>query len=612
MKKQQKLQSIIREVLNLIINFFKPYGLKDEIFKIPKELRTAGFKARFFGLTITIVDIVFAFLLKTTNTMIESGHILLGISLFILYYTKMPMRQVFYLVQDSMKQKLILISQDTLLLRVGKIVGKVADKVLKKDVSTNLYRTMSNEEILNSTKKYVDTLWARNGDYIFNVLKMISVIVMLIVAIITNTIIPQTIFISIIIGFSVFNFVVYAYNGISQRNNYKKVKEYRNKKSIIANDLLRVPAIVEEDIEMRLDGLQESMTSEQKNSMKFQREKNLSGLLCNTGEIFCQYGIILVYLGNIEWDSINLGTITEINATIAIFEMAFMQIRHIVDILNKDRERMITLEAEEEEIKAILEVYHKEDERVQHPKKIENIHINPFSIKYLEESENDKPFTLTSYEPIDINKGEIVILTGVSGSGKSTFMKMLTERIKVEKSTEVPTTTRYLFYDEKLRFGSLSIFEELFCCKENPDLSKMQEILEGLHLWGELERNCLDVWQWLKEKKFNQTLSNGQKQRMILAKILYWMDDEIDVVVCDECTSGLDDKSEEDSADAERILEYIVRYCNRDKTRTVILSTHQKMEGFKEKLKNEYTFRNLHFAKEGEHNLVKEIFSREG
>ena len=235
------------------------------------------------------------------------------------------------------------------------------------------------------------------------------------------------------------------------------------------------------------------------------------------------------------------------------------------------------------------------------------IRIKPFKISYLEESENDKPFKLISTNQIIINSGEVVILYGASGSGKSTFMKMLTERIRLEKSTEIPSTQRFLFYDEKLKFGNLSMYEELFCCNENPNLKKMQEILENLHLWSEIKSNCFDVWKWLKEKKFSQSLSNGQKQRIILAKMLYWLDNEIDVIVLDECTSGLDDKLETDSADAERILEYIVRYANSDKKRIVIISTHQNIDGVRKKLANEYTFKNLQFFKNGECNFVKEV-----
>ena len=257
-------------------------------------------------------------------------------------------------------------------------------------------------------------------------------------------------------------------------------------------------------------------------------------------ETFSQYGIIIFYLLGVKWDTINLGTIAEITAMLAIIETAFGQIRRSADTLNKHNERLIILEKEEKDMKLILEVYHNEATKNGLFKIVENIKINPFTIRYLEESENDKPFKLALKKQILINNGEVVVLYGPSGSGKSTFMNMLTERIRLEKSTNIPSTQRFLFYDEKLKFGSLSIYEELFCCEEPPDLLKMQGILENLHLWSEIKSNCFDVWKWMKEKKFEKSLSNGQKQRLIIAKLLYWLDNEIDVLVLDECTSGND------------------------------------------------------------------------
>ena len=183
---------------------------------------------------------------------------------------------------------------------------------------------------------------------------------------------------------------------------------------------------------------------------------------------------------------------------------------------------------------------------------------------------------------------------------------MLTGRISLEKSTEIPSTTRFLFYDETLEFGNMSLYEELFCCEEEPSLTKMQEILKNLHLWSELQANCLDVWEWLKTKRFKNSLSNGQKQRLIHAKMLYWLDSDIDVLVLDEATSGLDDKVESDSADAEKILEFIVRYANKDKPRIFVISTHQNINGFISHLSSEYKFKSFYFEKEGDKNFIKE------
>ena len=598
MKKQERLNTLIREVINLIIKFFKPYGISDELLTIPKNVKHMGFKVGFINLGTTVIALVFAFMLKVTNMMIERRLILLGIILFMLYRGQQVVKEAFHLFESSENKKFELIFEDEIVFRGSQIIGKTSNKVLKYDASNKLYKVMSNESVLNTIKNYLQNMWRQKIQHTFDVFEMISVIIMLTIAILTNTSIDQVVFIPLILIFVLISFFCSAYISLNREAYYKKHREYNNEQSLIINDLLRVSVIVKNDLDMRINKFQKTVIAS---------NENVTKLFVTIMEAFSQYGIIIFYLLGVEWNSITLATITEIAATLIIVETALAQISRIAETLNSHNERLTILEKEEADMSLILDVYHNEAAKISTPKIVDNINIKPFSIQYLEESENDKPFTLVSREPIHIYNGEVVILYGPSGSGKSTFMKMLTERIRLEKSIDIPSTSRFLFYDEKLKFGSLSIFEELFCCSETPDLAKMQNILEHLHLWCEIKSNCFDVWKWMKEKQFEQSLSNRQKQRLILAKMLYWLDENIDVMVLDECTSGLDDKTESDSADAERILEYVVRYANSDKRRIVIISTHQNIDGFKQNLASEYTFRNLQFSKEGECNLVREI-----
>lgn len=607
MKKQERLKTLIREVINLIIKFFKPYGISDELLTIPRNVKRMGFKVGFINLGMTVIALIFAFMLKVTNLMIERRLILLGIILFMLYRGQQVVREAFHLFESSENKKFELIFEDEIVFRGSQIIGKTSNKVLKYDASNKLYKVMSNESVLNTIKNYLQNMWRQKIQHTFDVFEMISVIIMLTIAILTNTSIDQVVFIPLILLFVFISFFCSAYISLNREAYYKKHREYNNEQSLIINDLLRVPVIVKNDLDMRINKFQKTVIANNENVTKFHKKMNLSRLFVTIMEAFSQYGIIIFYLLGVEWNSITLATITEIAATLLIVETALAQISRIAETLNSHNERLTILEKEEADMSLILDVYHNESAKISTLKVVDNINIKPFSIQYLEESENDKPFTLVSRKPIHICNGEVVILYGPSGSGKSTFMKMLTERIRLEKSTDIPSTSRFLFYDEKLKFGSLSIFEELFCCSETPNLAKMQNILEHLHLWCEIKSNCFDVWKWMKEKQFEQSLSNGQKQRLILAKMLYWLDENIDVMVLDECTSGLDDKAESDSADAERILEYIVRYANSDKRRIVIISTHQNIDGFKQTLASEYTFRNLQFSKEGECNLVREI-----
>lgn len=608
MKKQEKLKKLIQEVLNLIIKFFKPYGLSDKMLNIPESVKRMGFKVGFMNLGMTIIALIFAFMLKITNMMIEYRLILLGMILFMLYRGQEVVREAFHLYESAERKKFDLIFDDEISFRASQIMAKTANKILKYDSANKFYKIMTNEEVINSIKNYLQNLWYQKIQHKFYILEIISVIIMLFVAILTNTAISQEVFIPLIVVFVIISFFSSAYISLNRGKFYEKHKNYNNEQALIINDLLRVPTIVGKDLDMRINRFKKTIIESNENIKNFHNKMNLSRLLVTILEALGQYGIIVFYLLGVEWNSIDLSTITEITATLLIVETALRQISRMADMMNSHSERVNIIEKEEKDILLILDVYNKESEKIRTSKDVVNkICVNPFKIQYLEESNNDKPFILTSRNKIQIESGEIVILYGPSGSGKSTFMKMLTERIRIEKSTEIPSTSRFLFYDEKLKFGSLSIFDELFCCEKNPDLTKMQKILENLHLWSEIKSNCFDVWRWMKEKRFEQSLSNGQRQRLILAKMLYWLNDEIDVLVLDECTSGLDDKAESDSADAERILEYIVRYANSDKKRIVIISTHQNIDGFKRKLSAEYRFKNLMFVKEGECNIVREI-----
>lgn len=102
MKGQEKLKNLIREVINLIIKFFKPYGLLDEMLTIPESVKRMGFKVGLMNLGMTVIALVFAFMLKATNMMIEYRLILLGIILFMLYRGQQVVRKAKLKIQRIM------------------------------------------------------------------------------------------------------------------------------------------------------------------------------------------------------------------------------------------------------------------------------------------------------------------------------------------------------------------------------------------------------------------------------------------------------------------------------------------------------------------------------
>lgn len=596
---------LLCEIKNLLIDFIKPCGINDEVVKIPKNVKKMGTKVEIFSFVSTLIALIFAFTLKLTNMMIELRLLFLGVIFFLLYKGEDVLRDAFYIYEDSEKTKFDLIFDDEIVYRGSNIIGKTRNKVLKYDDKNRIYKVLSNESSLNTIKNYLDNLWRQEIKHRFDILQILSVILMLITAIFTNSTIPNTIFIPLIIFFSFISFLSSAYINLNRNTFFKKHREYNNEQSLIVNDLLRVPSIVNKDLDMRINKFKDTVINSNKNVKNFYKKMNISRFFVSLIETLCNYGIIIFYIVSIKLSNLTLASITEITATLVIIETAMGYIRRFVYALDYNSERINKINTEEEDMKLILDIYHSITNGK--PKAVDNIIVKPFTISYKEESKNDIPFTLKSRETININSGEVIILYGPSGSGKSTFMNMLTERIKLEKSVEIPSTTRFLFYDEKLKFGSLNMFDELFCSDKNPDLNKMEDILRNLNLWNEIESNSHDVWEFFKEKQFEHSLSNGQRQRLILAKMLYFLDENIDALILDEPTSGLDDKNNI-GVDAENILEYVVRYSNKDKKRIIIISTHQNIDGFKDKIKEEYKVRDYIFLKENNENIIKEIY----
>lgn len=600
-------KQLFREIMNMTVTFFKPYELIDSMLEIPPQLYKAGIRNGLIHLITTIISLMFTFALKASNYCIEQKWIILGIVLFLLYLSQSMAKTHFYSIEKLNKQKFEEILDNTLMSLCAKILGAVNNKVEQYDNNQKCYKVMLNRTIINKLKRYLNKFWYTRTSFIFNILNLLNIFIMLVFTIYTNTHIPSVFFVPIIILFVIITFVCKAYDIVSSKSYRQVSRRTDDETSALMDDLIKSPLIVKQDLAMRLSRLNKSLSLSTNSSVQYRSKLNKSQLLLSGIETVTNFSIVFALLYGIDFNSVSLSTIPELLATIVIAETALHQVRDIAFVMGEYYDVTTHLKEEEQDVVLILETYHKEIKHATSVNKINNLSIEPFSISYTEQSENDKPFTLVSNEKISIANGEIVILSGPSGSGKSTFMKVITERIRLEKSDKLPSTNRFIFYDETLALGSLSIFDELFCDEKEPNLSKMQNILENMNLWSEINANCKDIWQWFKEKSYSKSLSNGQKQRLILSKLLYWLDDNIDVVALDECTSGLDVTTPKEFADAERILEYIVRFCNQDKKRIILISTHQDISGFVNKLSNEYKFRNLLFGKVGNQNIVSEI-----
>jgi cell division transport system ATP-binding protein len=173
---------------------------------------------------------------------------------------------------------------------------------------------------------------------------------------------------------------------------------------------------------------------------------------------------------------------------------------------------------------------------------------------------------------VDVEKGEFVFLVGTSGSGKSTFLRLVLREERASagrvfvagkelgtlSSWKVPTLRRQIgavFQDFRL-LPNKSVFENVAFALQvigkprHHILSTVPETLEMVGLAG-------------KEKRRPHELSGGEQQRVAIARAFV---NRPNILLCDEPTGNLDPTT---SLGIMRLLDRI----NRTGT-TVVMATH--------------------------------------
>ena len=167
---------------------------------------------------------------------------------------------------------------------------------------------------------------------------------------------------------------------------------------------------------------------------------------------------------------------------------------------------------------------------------------------------------------LSVNEGEMVVLLGESGCGKSTFIRILAGLENADSGSvclngismdeRIPPNKRNiaLVYQEPVLWNHMPVWKNIAYGMAKKDKKVIYELMDALEIGG-------------LEKRFPEEISGGQAKRVALARALAA---DKGILLLDEPLSNIDEKTKLKN------LEYLVQ--NYKDRKTILYVTHSKME----------------------------------
>ena len=208
--------------------------------------------------------------------------------------------------------------------------------------------------------------------------------------------------------------------------------------------------------------------------------------------------------------------------------------------------------------------------------KIKKILLSDVFFKY-ESIKNKRRTEVFKNLNLIINAGKIISIYGKTGSGKSTFIDLITGLMDPDQGSiclldnnnqKINTQTSFFSFTSQNPFFLNGTILENICFGQKfnkNNFQKLKEIAKTACLDDFIDINKLDSFDLILEDN-SKNLSGGQKQRIAIARSLYF---DKQILIFDESTNSLDDQT------TKKIMNNLKAYKNKY-SKTIIFVTHNK------------------------------------
>jgi len=570
--------------------------IRHETILIPKDIVKETVITTILGIISSFGFDILAFFLQLGKDQIAEGNIILGLVFIAIYYMQRTLDTSISLWMDDVRATYREHYTTAITNIVVQILLKVRGKVWRINTETNSKEKMSTNALLLSSKNYISYVWDFKTGLPKSIFQIISVICMFIgfVMVTTMEIKNSLLFITIIVVVSIFSVL------FSIKRNKVRDRSRRNRKKcsenaeMALNDILNIEPVNSEHAMYMADKYIKATKTRYSLDKKDRKGLNKVNFYDSIIDSLATIAILTIKVAETGLANVNLEMVLSIIALVTIYSQIMNRVNSIIYTIEDTKEILENIKTYESDFSEIMQEYDKEDQKeTRDYGVIEKVTVPSFNVQY-QVIGTEIPFSLKNKNFIEFVPGDIVLLEGPTGSGKSTFMKMITGMISFEGfelyyKRKENGSVNTLMHQTDGKLGYSNVLSEITFDKE-VDQDKIVHILKGLHLYEEISEKDEDVFRYLERSSIGD-YSTGQKQRLAITRLLYNMDDTIQIIGFDEATNALND------AITLQTLNFIKEYC---KDKILLIATHQVDIG------KTVANKKLEFVPNGEYYSVKE------
>lgn len=207
------------------------------------------------------------------------------------------------------------------------------------------------------------------------------------------------------------------------------------------------------------------------------------------------------------------------------------------------------------------------------------IELNKIVKKY---RKNDKEITILKNISYKFNAGNVYIIMGDSGAGKTTLINTIVGLVNLDSGTikidneELNSKEDY----SKIRNEKIGMVFQSYLLNEN--MNAIENVMLPLLLKNNLKTSKVRATELLKkiglEDRYNhypKELSGGEQQRVAIARALA---NDPDIIIADEPTGNLDKKNEKS------IFEQFVKLAKEDNKCIIVVSHNEQIKEYADKV----------------------------